>query len=161
MITLTLALTILFRSSIADLLAPVKYVKRKKSKGNNNKGKTMMHTRMAHGKRAVLYNILERVGLRRLIQTAFIERVNLTFRQGVAALSRKTWAYAQSEQHLLLHCEWFRAYYHFVRPHESLWIPVPGLTRRYRPRTPAMALGLTDRVWSVRDLLHYPVLQVA
>lgn len=59
-----------------------------------------------------------------------------------------------------MQCEWFRAYYHFVRPHESLREPLPGLKRRYRQRTPAMALGLTDRVWSVRDLLHYPVLQV-
>jgi hypothetical protein len=56
---------------------------------------------------------------------------------------------------------WFRAYYHFVRPHQSLRLPVPGLKRHYRCRTPAMALGLTDRIWSVHDLLHYPVPQVA
>jgi transposase-like protein/IS1 family transposase len=123
--------------------------------------KTITQTRMAYGKRCNLFDKLQAVGLRRLIQTAFIERVNLTFRQGVSALSRKTWAYAQSERHLLLHCEWFRTYYHFVRPHESLRLPVPGLKRRYRQRTPAMTLGLTDHIWSVRDLLHYPVPQAA
>jgi hypothetical protein len=53
------------------------------------------------------------------------------------------------------------AYYHFVRPHQSLRVPLLGLKRRYRQRTPAMALGLTHRIWSVRDLLHYPVPQVA
>ena len=121
--------------------------------------KTFTRTRMAHGKRTLLYQRLRETGLRALIQTAFIERVNLTFRQGVAALSRRTRAYAQSETSLLLHCEWFRLYYHLVRPHEALCVPVPGLKRRYRARTPTMALGLTDHVWSVRDLLHYPVPQ--
>jgi IS1 family transposase len=120
---------------------------------------TFTLTRMAFGRRDALFNRLQQIGLRRLIQTAFIERVNLTFRQCVSSLSRRTWAYAQSELHLRLHCEWFRAYYHFVRPHESLRVPLPGLKRRYRSRTPAMALGLTDHIWSVRDLLHYPVPQ--
>jgi transposase-like protein/IS1 family transposase len=123
--------------------------------------KTFTTTRMAYGKRSDLFDRLQQLGLRRLIQTAFIERVNLTFRQCVSCLSRRTWAYAQSERHLLLHCEWFRLYYHFVRPHESLREPLTGLKRRYRQRTPAMALGLTDCVWSVRDLLHYPVPQVS
>jgi hypothetical protein len=102
--------------------------------------------------------------MRYLIQTAFIERVNLTFRQGVSALSRRTWAYAQSERHLLLHCEWLihvTWIFLLVRAHESLRLPVPGLKRRYRQRTPAMALGLTDHIWEVSDLLHYPVPQAA
>lgn len=73
---------------------------------------------------------------------------------------RRTWAYAQTERHLLLHCEWFRLYSHFVRAHESLALEVPGLKRRFRPHSPAMALNLTDQLWSVHDLLHYPVPQV-
>jgi len=117
------------------------------------------HTRMVWGKRRSLFARLRAVGLRPLIQTAFVERVNLTFRQSVAALSRRTWAYAQTERHLVLHCEWFRLYYHLVRAHESLAVDVPGLKRRFRSRSPAMALGLTDHLWSVQDLLHHPVPQ--
>ena len=63
-------------------------------------------------------------------------------------------AYAQNERHLL-HCEWFCPYYHFVCAHE-----VPGLKRRFRSRSPAMALHLTNHLWSVHDLRHYPVPQV-
>ena len=122
---------------------------------------TLTHTRMVWGKRQQLYARLREVGLRPLIQTAFVERVNLTFRQSVAALSRRTWSYAQSERHLLLHCEWFRLYYHLVRPHESLALEVPGLQRRFRSRSPAMALGLTAHLWNVSDLLHHPVPQAA
>ena len=116
---------------------------------------------MLWGKRRALFARLRQVGLRPLIQTAFVERVNLTFRQSVSPLSRRTWTYAQTERHLLLHCEWFRLYYHLVRAHKSLAIEVPGLKRRYRSRSPAMALGLTTHLWDVHDLLHYPVPQVA
>ena len=56
---------------------------------------------------------------------SFIERVNLTIRRGVAPLMRKTWALAQSPDHLRLHMEWWRAYYHFVRPHDSLQLRYP------------------------------------
>jgi hypothetical protein len=73
--------------------------------------------RMAWGKRRELFDSLEANGFRRVIQTSFIERVNLTFRQCMAALGRQTWS-----------------------------LPIPGLKGKYRDRTPAMALGLTDRV---------------
>lgn len=115
-------------------------------------------TRMAWGNRQQLTSILRQHGLTHLIQTAFIERVNLTFRQSVAPLTRKTWALPLSEQHLLIHLEWFRFYYHFVRFHESLRESVPGLKRRYQQRTPAMALGLTDHIWTVGDILRTPII---
>ena len=43
------------------------------------------------------------------LNTAFIERVNLTVRHGIAALARRTWATAQQSSHLLAHLEWWRA----------------------------------------------------
>jgi IS1 family transposase len=115
-------------------------------------------TRMLWGKRKVLMAKLKSVGLSGLIQTAFIERLNLTLRQSVAPLMRKTWSLAQSEHALLMHVQWWRLYYHFVRAHSSLSIPVPGLKERYRPQTPAMAAGLTDRVWTVGELLRTPII---
>lgn len=122
---------------------------------------TFTHTRMVWGLRSSLFARLREVGLRPLIQTAFVERVNLTFRQSVSSLSRRTWSYAQTEHRLLLHCEWFRLFYHLVRAHDSLALEVPGLKRCFRSRSPAMALGLTTHLWSVSDLLHYPVPQAA
>ena len=116
--------------------------------------------RMAWGKRSELFEVLAANGFRQTIQTAFIERLNLTFRQGIAGLGRQTWALA-SEQHLLLHTEWFRLYYHLARPHESLREPTPGGKGKYRARTPAMALGLTDRVLTVGDILRMPLIPAA
>ena len=108
---------------------------------------------------------LKSLGLSGRLNTAFVERVNLTIRQGVASLARRTWATAQAAPSLFAHLEWWRGYYHFVRPHASLRVPLAQpierdgrqLPRRYRQRTPAMAAGLTSRRWTVRDLLLLPL----
>ena len=105
------------------------------------------------------------LGLSGRLNTAFVERVNLTLRRGVAALARRTWATAQVAPMLLAHLEWWRGYYHFVRPHASLRLPLAAplarggrrRPRRYRHRTPAMAAGLTRWRWTVQDLLLFPL----
>ena len=99
------------------------------------------------------------------LNTAFIERVNLTIRHGVAALARRTWATAQQSPQLLANLEWWRAYYHFVRPHHSLRVALVQprergdrlLAQRYRQRTPAMAAGRTNRPWTAREVLSCPL----
>jgi transposase InsO family protein len=111
-------------------------------------------TRTVCGQRQQLVQRLLAAGLSGLIQTYAIERVNLTLRQGVALLTRRTWSLAQSELHLYQHVGWWQAYYHLVRPHQALRLPVPGLKHRFRPRSPAMALGLTSHLWSVGEFLR-------
>ena len=81
-----------------------------------------------------------------------MERVNLTVRQSVAALTRRTWATAQTAAGLQRQLDWWRAYYHFVRPHLSL-------RHGGRARTPAMAAGLTTHRWTVAEFLGYPCAQ--
>src|SRR5437764_8257433 len=108
---------------------------------------------------------LQGLGLSGWINTAFIERVNLTVRHGVAALARRTWATAQQAPHLLAHLEWWRAYYHFVRPHAALRVALAKprerggklVAQRYRHRTPAMAAGKTNRPWTARQVLTCPL----
>src|SRR3989440_5870999 len=111
---------------------------------------------------------LQRLGFSGRLNTAFIERVNLTVRHGVAALTRRTWATAQQAPQLLAHLEWWRAYYHFVRPHASLRVALlrprerggKRLAQRYRLRTPAMAAGRTHRRWTAREVLSCPLPKV-
>jgi IS1 family transposase len=120
---------------------------------------------MRCGTRTELQATLRRLGLSGRLNTAFVERLNLTLRQSLAALSRRTWSTLQEARQLLLQLEWWRAYYHFVRPHQSLRValgqPRQGggnrIPQRYRQRTPAMAAGLTGRRWTVRELLAYPL----
>ena len=60
------------------------------------------------GTREALQSALRRLGLSGKLNTAFVERVNLTMRQSVAALARRTWSTAQEGAQLLVHLEWWR-----------------------------------------------------
>jgi IS1 family transposase len=114
---------------------------------------------------AALKVVLQGLDFSGRLNTAFIERVNLTVRHGIAALARRTWATSQQASQLLAHLEWRRAYYHFVRPLQSLRVALAQprerggrlLAQRYRKRTPAMATGRTNRQWSTREVLCYPL----
>ena len=101
----------------------------------------------------------------RKINTSFIERLNLDFRQHVAAIGRRVNTLCKHEAGLRQQLALFQAYHNFCLPHASLRLPLPevemitepGLTKRWRQQTPAMAAALTDRVWSVREVLMYRV----
>jgi hypothetical protein len=120
---------------------------------------------MRLGTEAALKASLQGMGFSGRLNTAFIERVNLTVRHGVAALARRTWATAQQSPHLLAHLEWWRASYHFVRPHASLRVTLvqprerdgKRLAQRSRQRTEALAAGRTNRRWTTREALSYPL----
>jgi hypothetical protein len=74
----------------------------------------VMHV-MRLGTEAALKDALQGLGLSGRLNTAFIERVNLTIRHGIAAQARRTWATAQPSPHLLAYLEWWRAYSHGCR----------------------------------------------
>jgi hypothetical protein len=84
------------------------------------------------------------------IQTAFMERWYGTLRGLVAPLRRRTrclsWSRSRHRGKVWL----MVSLYNFVMPHKSLR---QGRTSR----TPAMAIGLTDHVWSYREYIWLPV----
>ena len=108
---------------------------------------------------------LKENGLSGQINTSFIERLKLSIRQCVSKLTRRTWGPAHFTLELLEHLDWWRAYYHFVRFHESLAVALDHPKQRkgkrqpirYRRRTPAMVAGLTHKRWAVMELLSYPL----
>ena len=96
--------------------------------------------------------------------TAFIERLNLDIRQRVAAVGRRVNTLCRGEESLLDQMVLFQTYHNFVLPHASLRPPLPaaeatngGSAKVWRPCTPAMAAGLTDHVWSLKEVLLYRV----
>src|SRR5215510_4624956 len=99
------------------------------------------------------------------INTAFMERVNLTIRQPVAAVGRRVTTLCKGEDGLRQQLVLYHVYYNFCLPHASLRVPLPqplptngtGSAKQWRPRTPAMAAGLTDRVWTLRGGLMFRV----
>ncbi len=102
---------------------------------------------------------LEKLGL--AISTSLLERLNLTLRHALAPLVRKSWSFCKDRTHMRRRVVLLQAFYNFARPHMSLRLPLPeqeppasGLIQpKWRHRTPGMAAGLTDHVWTFRELL--------
>ncbi len=81
------------------------------------------------------------------IQTAYIERLNGTFRARLAALARRTRAGGRTVARLERGMWLVGTVYNFCTPHGSL----------DHGQTPAMAAGIADHCWGVNELLHYRV----
>jgi IS1 family transposase len=99
------------------------------------------------------------------INTAFVERINLTIRQHVAAVGRRVSTLCKGEDGLRQQLAVFHCYDNFCLPHASVRLPLPqpepthgsGSATQWQPRTPAMAAGLTDHVWTLREVLRFRV----
>ncbi len=79
------------------------------------------------------------------LNTSFIERLNLTIRQGSAYLYRKSACHARVADNLKHHLDLLQCYYNFIRPHRAL-----RFGRELR--TPAMLAGLATRQLSFREI---------
>ena len=92
-----------------------------------------------------------------VINTAYIERLNATFRERLAALTRRGRALARHT--LTLHHGMYLigTVYNFCTPHASLRLAGATTGVAGIARTPAMAAGITDHCWSVRELLSFHV----
>jgi hypothetical protein len=115
------------------------------------------------GTQAAVDQVLSACGW--VINTAFVERLNLSLRQRVAAIRRRSATSCKGQVGLGHQLALFHVYHNFVLPHASLRQaleePIPtngtGSAKQGRPCTPAMAAGLTDHVWSLREVLFYRV----
>ena len=87
------------------------------------------------------------------VNTALIERFNLTLRQHVPALRRRVLALARSEVGLHHQLTLVQLYYNLCLPHQGLSQAGHRQRDRSQVQTPAMALGLTDQVWRLEELL--------
>jgi IS1 family transposase len=77
----------------------------------------------------------------RYISTSYVERHNLTLRMQVRRFTRLTNAFSKKLANLKAALSLYFCHYNFVRVHGTLRV------------TPAMAAGITDRLWTLGDLL--------
>ena len=85
--------------------------------------------------------------------TVHVERLNGALRDRLNALTRKTHAFAKRDAtwDALVDLQLFD--HNFHRAHQALRLPCADGVRRSHHRSPAMALGLTDHLWSFQELL--------
>jgi hypothetical protein len=102
--------------------------------------------RRLFGRRRDILKSVKRLKLGRRINTGHIERLNGTMRTQQTRLARRTRNVSHAAESLQFSLWLWRDIYHWVHLHHSLG-----------NRTPAMAMGLTERPWTVRDYICYPV----
>ena len=93
--------------------------------------------------RRVIFGVEELIPLKQ-ISTSLLERLNGTIRQHVVPLHRKTRSFAKCRASLDRQTQLFKSYYNLCRKHGTL-----------KGKTPAQAAGLTERPWTLRELLTY------
>jgi len=82
------------------------------------------------------------------VATSHVERSNLTIRMQSRRFSRLTNAFGKKAENHAHAFALFAMYYNYCRPHQTLTKAPGGIHT-----TPAMAAGVTDRVWKVEDIL--------
>lgn len=93
-----------------------------------------------------------------VINTSYVERINLTIRNCLARFIRRTMNESKTMKMHVRTLDFFQAWYNFVKPHDSLKIHTKDDgNRKWKKRTPAMAEGLTDHIWSLEELLSLKV----
>jgi hypothetical protein len=86
--------------------------------------------------------------------TAYIERTHLTMRLFNGRLTRRTLAFSKLLEMYRASAAWEDLIYNLARPLKTLRVEVfDDPNRRWESRSPAMAAGLTDHVWTVKELL--------
>jgi transposase-like protein len=114
--------------------------------------------RVVQGSLEAILAILECSGGGKGINTAYIERLNATFRGALAVLVRRGRAIAHKEAVLTAGMYLVGCAYNFCWYHASLRVAAPvGAGRKWEPRTPAMAAGLARHRWTMLELLSYKV----
>jgi hypothetical protein len=84
------------------------------------------------------------------ISTSYVERQNLTMRMGMRRYTRLTNAFSKKVENLAHAVSLHYMHYNFARVHQSLTITHADGTKT--KRTPAMAAGISDHVWTLRQI---------
>jgi transposase-like protein len=114
--------------------------------------------RVVRGSAEAIAAVLAATGTGTGINTAYIERLNATFRSALSPLTRRGRALARSVEGLTAGMYLVGCAYNFCWVHDSLRLPAgPESGRKWQERTPAMAAGLTDHRWTMYEWLSYPI----
>jgi transposase-like protein len=117
-----------------------------------------VNQRVRQGTAGAIAAVLAATGTGHGIHTAYIERLNATFRSALAPLVRRGRAIAHKVDTLTAGMYLVGCAYNFCWAHGSLRVLAPAEAgRKWQERTPAMAAGLADHSWTMHELLHYQV----
>lgn len=121
-----------------------------------------IHRRIVQGSAALVEHLIRASQGAGTINTAYIERLNATFRQRLGCLARRSRHLARQTSTLSHGMYLVGSVYNFCTTHDSLRVKLHlqvgcRASHRWVQRTPAMAAGLTDHCWSIAELLTFKV----
>jgi transposase-like protein len=122
-------------------------------------GQLTITRRIVQGCQEMVESLIHKTQGQGLINTAFIERLNATFRQRLNSLARKTRTLVCKVETLEAGMYIIGCLYNFCDPHHSLRLKLSVGRYGYRwvQRTPAIASGLADHIWSPAELFNFKV----
>ena len=114
--------------------------------------------RKAHGSWSRIDQALGQMGYT-TPNTSSVERFNGTARRMNAHQVRQSLAFAKRDRTRHALAWWSTTVYNWSRTHRSLRYPLetPVGKKRFQQRTPAMAIGLSDHIWTEAQILRTPV----
>jgi IS1 family transposase len=135
-------------------LDDLKYVKVLKKKVKNYVVETIH--RIVYGNPE---EILEMLGANSdsFIGTSYVERINLTIRTSLARFIRKGMNFSKIMKMHQKAFDLFQAWYNFIKPYKSLRLKIDSGNRKWFQRTPALAEGITDHIWNLKELLTFRI----
>lgn len=92
-----------------------------------------------------------------VISTSYVERLNLTIRNSLARFIRNGMNFSKDQYVHRRVMDFYQGWYNFCKPHKSLRLPSNNPLRKWDKRTPAMAKGMTDHLWSIEELLTFKI----
>lgn len=122
-------------------------------------GRLNISRRIVQGNQTMVKSLVQHTQGAGGINTAFIERFNATFRQRLNWLVRRTRTLARKVQTLEAGMYVVGCWYNFCPPHHSLRLKlsVGRFGHRWVQRTPAIAAGLTDHIWTPAELFNFRI----
>jgi transposase-like protein len=116
--------------------------------------------RIVQGTETQVNSLVQATQGKGVINTAYSERLNATFRARLAGLVRRGRCLLHQTPTLQVGVYLVGTVYNFCTYHDSLRVPLylgQAGRRHWVLRTPAMAAGITDHCWTVYELLAYRV----
>ncbi|CAD6491591.1 MAG: hypothetical protein LAKADJCE_00146 [Candidatus Argoarchaeum ethanivorans] len=102
--------------------------------------------------RTIIFGEVDYMG----IDTVYVERYNLTLRHGISRLIRKSLCFSKCKEMLDNHLDVYQCYNNLIRVNLALTIKTKKDEKNIE-RTPCMAEGITDRIWTWKELLMFKV----
>ena len=119
---------------------------------------TSVTQRVVYGTSASILAVLRATRTGVMINTAYIERLNATFRSRLSCLARRGRASAHAQAMVTAGMWLVGGSYNFCTYHQSLRERASAdALCKWQERTPAMAAGLSDHRWTLKELLFYQV----